>query len=178
MGSRHIIECECLDVSLDVIEMSDHQVMLNLMVVHYAKDTERARTMAPRREKASTESKFCQYLKDDHKDAIAPNEHHEECDTTLHWIQVTLCPGVIGIELAWPGNIHNEQSVSDKILEDLPQSVKLSELFDEVNEDDNYVLYGLIMYTGVHYYSYIWNASSWTKLNDSVVTENVTWENI
>ena len=98
---------------------------------------------------------FCQYLKDDHKEAVVPDEHYEDCDSTIHRLQATLRPGVFAVELAWPNNISNEQRVSDKLMADLPHNVKLSEIFDEVNEDDNYILHGIIMYTGCHYYSYV-----------------------
>lgn len=113
---------------------------------------------------------------------IFPNEEHKKkCKKSVNAKMIVTTkkdPEILCVDIKW-GDILSIDILS--IMNLIPNSMKLSDLYQiEEQEDPEYILKGIIIYWGSHYYSYervfIDGEEEWLRVDGKYITKKGKWE--
>lgn len=129
--------------------------------------------------------KLCSVVKEENQNSLMfPDEdHYKSCpkvDRAVFRMSTSKEPEVLCFDLKW-----QEYEPLDVLtcFNLIPNSMKLSEIYDLEGQDDcEYILKGMIIYWGAHYYAFfrvfIDGEEEWLRVDDKTITKKGAWKDI
>lgn len=129
--------------------------------------------------------KLCQIIKQELQNSLMfPDEdHYKSCpsvDKAIFKMSTSKEPEVLCFDLKW-----QEYEPLDVLtcFNLIPNSMRLSEIYDlEGQQDCEYILKGMVIYWGAHYYAFfrvfIDGEEEWLRVDDRTITKKGAWKDI